>query len=72
MWPFSKKDEEEVGEEDPEMQVGACPHLRVIYKCTACTGDTRPVYCSAQTCPARIQEELMIEARKGLYFSDYV
>ena len=73
MWPFkSKKEVEEESDEEQQDLMSGCPHLRVVYKCTAVEGDTRPVFCSAQSCPARMQDEIVAEFRKTLHLKDYV
>ena len=75
MWPFKKK-EEPVEEEMPLGEAGSeekpCIHLRIRFECTCHDGDSKPINCSTQLCPARAQAEMLAMAKEQMGLKDYV
>lgn len=79
MWPFSRKEEVEKPEEEEPSPVGdagseekPCIHMRVMFTCTCHEGDSKPVNCSTQLCPARAQAEMYALAKEQMGLKDYV
>ncbi len=81
MQPISPGGEEELddecdcGEEKPECgdptdQNNPCIHMQVKFTCLCHDGDAKPTNCSANTCPARAQMQMLqeIAEREGLRF----
>ena len=55
---------------DPTDQNNPCIHMQVKFTCLCHDGDAKPTNCSANTCPARAQMEMLrdIAEREGLRF----
>jgi len=55
---------------DPTDQSNPCIHMQVKFTCLCHDGDAKPTNCSANTCPARAQMEMLrdIAEREGLRF----